>query len=214
MTSSTADYAPNSVDDPPCKCGNDVGDINPDLKLPLVPSTAGRAIPHKYAVMAVRAPATEVMRPLGISGTPASRITIQKSEYHVMVTPFGGSMQFALEPQLLDPTQEGLPGSFITDNSYPNVEDDPRAIVLRHLWGKRGHDVQPFALRRSGYVVVRGQISLVRVGTRYFDGDNVYRHLGACTILEQGRYLRFLLTALELPLEFISVVGTSASAVY
>ena len=113
-------------------------------------------------------------------------------------------MQFCLQADLFDPEDQELPGACVPFDAAEDTSEDPRVILLQRFWRQLGYDATPFAIRRTGLVTVRGQFAMVRLGNRWFDGDNVHAQLGRCRIIEQGGRLRFL-RPWEMSVEFSHV---------
>jgi hypothetical protein len=203
-------YHFNKLGDPPCPDGDDLG-LGGAQPL-LVPESDGLALPSQLLVVAARVPADAVVYPQNSGGTPVSRICMTKGAYHVMVLPMGSGMQFCLPADMLDPSDDTLPGSHVTaDPEQHDVSDDVRTFLLRHFWQGQGYEVQPFGIRRNAPTRVRGQFELVKIGNRWFDGDDVHSQLGRSWILEQDGRLRFL-QPWALQVEFTRIVFSNGKA--
>jgi hypothetical protein len=188
----TEEFMENGLDAPPCACGNDLG--LPGGALPVYDeNSSGILSAAGFVYIAVRAPATQVVRPVRSVGIPVSRITIQKGDLHVMASAHGGGGQFNLPAELYDPEDITQPGSFATADSHVAIMQDPRTILLRHFWRDQGYRrVTPIALMRTGDVPVLGRIAKVRLSTRWFDRGNVHGCLGRCSVVKEEGGLRFL----------------------
>lgn len=213
----------NAIDDPPCAAKDDWGPAGSVRfeRTPIVEGTSGIAKARLNTIaIAVRAPRTTFVWCKNSNGRLVSRVRIHEGDLHVMYSPFGNSMQFSLAPELCDPANAEILGSFRTAPEYQSMDTDPRAVLLRHFWAqqfsgsqKALYTVEPFAIARLGPVRVWGAIDLVSIGTRWHSNDqSVHGDLGARTIVEQGPNMRFL-TRGELYHEFDTLVRDDDSRV-
>jgi hypothetical protein len=186
--------------DPPCKCGNDLG-----LKGGALPQyaegSAGIAQPTSLMLAAVQVPdradITVVMN--NLTGRATARFTLTPNGYHIMVSPIG--QQHTCRASLVADTKDQLTDMTVYLRTAEPLSEyneegacDPRVIMLRHFWARQGFpDVVVWGLRRIRPAMVLGQIALVRLATRWFTANGVFRHLGACYVVEEpDGILRFM----------------------
>ncbi|HSE61727.1 MAG TPA: hypothetical protein VLA88_05550 [Candidatus Saccharimonadales bacterium] len=185
--------------DPPCKCGHDLG-LEGGEQPRYVEGSTGLAQPRGAIQAAVEVPpyadVTVIMSDL--TGRATGRFSLTPGGYHIMTSPVG--QQYSCSATLVATTKEKVTDDTVYLYTDPLKEygeegaPDMRVMALRHFWARQGvPDITVWGLKRVKPAKVRGQIALVRLNTRWFTPNGVFRDLGTCCVVEEpDGVLRFL----------------------